>query len=81
VNKLPGTVVQCRRYIDYQVSQHDGDSKIFDESVKDLNYEFTGGNPCGINSAIACLLHAMSNRILRVDEETFRQASIERHWN
>jgi len=73
---------QTRRYIDYQVSQHGGDSKIFDESVKDLIHEFTGGNPRGINNtALACLLHAMSKRIMRIDEETFRQASIELHWN
>lgn len=78
----PFTKDQTRRYIDYQMSQHGGDVKVFDESVKDLIHEFTGGNPRGINNAaIACLLHATSKRSLRIEDETFRQASSELHWN
>ena len=73
---------QSRRYIDYQVSQHGGDTKIFDDSVKDLIHEFTGGNPRGINNAaIACLLQATAKRTLRIDDETFRQAASELNWN
>lgn len=73
---------QTRRYIDYQVAHHGGDPKIFDELVKDQIHEFTGGNPRGINNAaIACLLQATSKRSMRIDEEAFRQATIELHWN
>ena len=73
---------QTRHYIDYQVAHHGGDPKFFDEVVKDQIHEFTGGNPRGINNAaIACLLQATSKRSMRIDEETFRQASIELHWN
>lgn len=76
------TKEQTRHYIDYQVAHHGGDPKIFDEVVKDQIHEFTGGNPRGINNAaIACLLQATSKRSMRIDEETFRQASIELHWN
>ena len=61
---------------------HGGDPKIFDDVVKDQIHEFTGGNPRGINNAaVACLLQATSKRSMRIDEETFRQASIELHWN
>lgn len=78
----PFTKEQTRQYIDYQVSHHGGDSKIFDEGVKDQIHEFTGGNPRGINNAaIACLLQATSKRSVRIDESTFRQASQELHWN
>ena len=78
----PLTKDQTRLYIDYQVSHHGGDPKIFDEGVKDQIHEFTGGNPRGINNtAIACLLHATSKRSLRIDEAMFRQASQELHWN
>jgi general secretion pathway protein A len=78
----PFTKDQTRLYIDYQVGHHGGDSKIFDEGVKDQIHEFTGGNPRGINNAaIACLLHATSKRSLRIDEAMFRQASQELHWN
>lgn len=73
---------QTRQYIDYQVGHHGGDPKIFDEPVKDQIHEFTGGNPRGINNAaIACLLHATSQRSVRIDEATFRQAAHELHWN
>jgi general secretion pathway protein A len=78
----PLTKDQTRRYIDHQMSQHGGDVKTFDDGVKDLIYEFTAGNPRAINNAaIACLLHATSKRIVRIDEETFRQASSELLWN
>lgn len=63
----PLTKDQTRQYIDYQVSHHGGDPKIFDEGVKDQIHEFTGGNPRGINNAaIACLL------LLRLAPQTNR---------
>lgn len=73
---------QTRRYIDYSVGSSGGDVKIFDEGVKDLIHEFTGGNPRSINNAAtACLLGAVSRRVARIDEEIFRQAAQELHWN
>jgi len=78
----PLTKEQTRSYIDHQLSAHSGDPKIFDESVKELIHDFTGGNPRGINNAaIACLLQATARRSVRIDEETFRQAVSELHWN
>ncbi len=48
----------------------------------DLIHEFTGSNPRGINNAAtACLLGAVSRRAARIDEEIFRQAAQELHWN
>jgi len=56
--------------------------KIFDEGVKDLIHEFTGGNPRGIyNVAMASLLCAVSRCAARIDEEIFRQAAQELQWN
>jgi len=73
---------QTRRYIDHQIGSSGGDVKIFDDSVKDLIHEFTGGNPRGINNAAtACLLAAVSRRTARIDDEIFRQASHELQWN
>jgi len=73
---------QTRKYIDFQLGSSGGDVKLFDESVKDLIHEFTGGNPRGINNAAtACLLGAVARRVVRIDEEIFRQASHELQWN
>ena len=73
---------QTRKYIDYSIGASGGDMKLFDEGVKDLIHEFTGGNPRGINNvATACLLGAMSARTSRIDEEVFRQAAQELQWN
>jgi type II secretory pathway predicted ATPase ExeA len=48
---------QTHRYIDYQLAHSGGDTKIFDENVKDLIHEFTGGNPRSI-----CVGSAMTFR-------------------
>ncbi len=73
---------QTHKYIDYLVGSSGGDVKIFDEGVKDLIHEFTGGNPRGINNvAMASLLCAVSRRAARIDEEIFRQAAQELQWN
>lgn len=73
---------QTATYIDQQLTYCGGDPKIFDSSVKELIHEFTGGNPRGINNAaIACLMHATAKRVVRIDDEIFRRASIELQWN
>lgn len=78
----PLTKEQTRRYIDHQVVHHGGDSKIFDDSVKDMIHDFTGGVPRSINNiAITCLLGASSKRTLRIDEDVFQLAATEMHWN
>lgn len=69
---------QTRRYIDFQMSEHGGDVKVFDEGVKDLIHEFTSGNPRAINNAaLACLMGATSKRLARIDEELFRSITSE----
>jgi len=74
----PLTKDQTRRYIDFQMSEHGGDVKSFDDGTKDLIHEFTGGNPRSINNAaVACLMGATSKRQLRIDEEMFRSVSSE----
>jgi general secretion pathway protein A len=73
---------QTRGYIDFQLARSGGDAKLFDESVKGLIHEFTGGNPRSINNvSTACLLAALSRRTPRIDEDVFRQASSELQWN
>ena len=73
---------QTRKYIDYSVGSSGGDVKLFDDGVKYLIHEFTGGNPrCINNAATACLLGAVSRRTSRIDEEIFRLAAQELHWN
>jgi len=74
----PLTKDQTRRYIDFQMSEHGGDVKVFDDGAKDLIHDFTGGNPRSINNAaVACLMGATSKRQLRIDEEMFRSVSSE----
>ena len=74
----PLTKPQTAQYIDYQISQTGGNTKIFGEEVKDLIHDFTGGLPRAINNlAIACLLQATAAGVAHVDEEVFRQATAE----
>ena len=73
---------QTHRYIDYQIGNSGGDVKIFDDAVKDLIHEFTGGNPRGINNAAtACLLAATTRHAARIDDAIFRQITHELQWN
>lgn len=74
----PLTKPQTAQYIDYQLSQAGGSTKIFGDEVKDLLHDFTGGLPRAINNlAIACLLQATATGAARVDEDIFRQATTE----
>lgn len=67
---------QTSQYVDFQISGAGGDVKIFDEEVKQLLHDFTGGLPRAINNlAIACLLQAVAADVARVDEAIFRQAA------
>jgi general secretion pathway protein A len=73
---------QTRRYIDHQMVQHGGDVKIFDDVVKDMIHDQTGGVPRSINNlAVTCLIGASAKRTLRIDEEVFCQAATEMQWN
>jgi general secretion pathway protein A len=64
---------QTCRYIDFQVGQAGGDTKIFDDSVKASIHEFTGGVPRQINNlATACLLQATSRNVMRIDDDLFQ---------
>jgi general secretion pathway protein A len=72
----PLSKLQTAQYVDFQISQAGGDTKIFGEEVKDLLHDFTGGLPRAINNlAIACLLQATAVAAARVDEDLFRQAT------
>lgn len=74
----PLTKDQTMRYIDFQMAQAGGSPKAFDESVKDLIHDFTGGVPRQINNlATACLLQATARKLARIDEELFQQAAQE----
>jgi general secretion pathway protein A len=67
---------QTSRYLDFQVSQAGGDPKLFDDSVKALIHDFTGGVPRQINNlATACLLQAAARKLARIDDDVFRQAA------
>jgi len=74
----PLTKEQTARYIDFQMTQAGGDTKVFDDSVKDAIHDFTGGVPRQINNlSTACLLQATARKVPRVDDELFRQATSE----
>jgi general secretion pathway protein A len=74
----PLTKDQTTRYIDFQMTQAGGSPKAFDESVKDLIHDFTGGVPRQINNlATACLLQATARKLARISEDLFQQAAQE----
>lgn len=67
---------QTARYLDYQIGHAGGDAKTFDESVKALIHDYTGGIPRSINNfATACLLQAASKKLGRIDDDVFHQAA------
>jgi general secretion pathway protein A len=67
---------QTGRYIDFQLSQAGGDTKLFDDSVKTSIHDFTGGVPRQINNlATACLLQGSVRKVGRIDDELFQQAA------
>ncbi|HQU43436.1 MAG TPA: AAA family ATPase [Pirellulales bacterium] len=69
---------QTTRYLDFQMTQAGGSPKTFDDSVKDLIHDFTGGVPRQINNlATACLLQATARKLARVDDAVFQQAAHE----
>ena len=62
------------------MTQAGGSSKTFDDSVKELIHDFTGGVPRQINNlATACLLQATARKLPRIDEDLFQQAAQEVH--
>lgn len=71
----PLTKELTTRYIDFQLSQAGGDTKLFDDSVKAAIHDFTGGVPRQINHlATACLLQATARNVMRIDDQLFQQA-------
>lgn len=66
---------QTARYVDFQIATAGGDPKIFDDSVKGLLHDFTGGVPRAVNNvAVVCLLHAAARNLLRIDDALFQEA-------
>ena len=71
----PLTREQTLRYIDFQLTQAGGDSRLLDDSVKGAIHDFTGGVPRQINNlATACLLQATAHKVMRIDDALFQQA-------
>jgi general secretion pathway protein A len=71
----PLTREQTCRYIDFQITQAGGDSKLIDDSVKAAIHDFANGMPRQINNlATACLLQATARKVQRIDENLFQQA-------
>jgi general secretion pathway protein A len=69
---------QTTRYIDFQMTHAGGSPKAFDDSVKEMIHDFTGGVPRQINNlATACLLQATARKLARIDEDIFQQAAQE----
>jgi general secretion pathway protein A len=74
----PLTKDQTPHYIDFQIVQAGGDARTFDDSVKSLIHDFTGGVPRHINNlATACLLQATARKLARIDEQVFQQVASE----
>jgi len=60
------------------MTQAGGSPKAFDDSVKDMIHDFTGGVPRQINNlATVCLLQATARKLARIDEDLFQQAAQE----
>ncbi len=74
----PFSKEQSGHYIDFQMTKAGGPEDVFDNSVKELIHDFTGGLPRAINNlATACLLQATARNVQRIDEDLFRHASAE----
>jgi len=69
------TKLQTSTYIDHHLRAVGANEKIFDQQVKDLIHEFTGGLPRQINNiATACLIQASIQKAQKVDQLIFSQA-------
>lgn len=74
----PLTKAQTAQYIDFQTRCAGSAKPIFDDEVKELLHDFTGGLPRAINHlATACLLQASGQGLARVSEDVFHQATTE----
>lgn len=70
----PLTKEQTATYIDFQMKEAGGSDKLFEESVKTLIHEYTGGIPRQINNlATACLLEAAAESSSRVSEASLQR--------
>jgi general secretion pathway protein A len=68
------------KYIDYQMQQAGGSSQVFDDSVKMILHDYTGGVPRQINQvATQCLIQATSSNVVRVDDQLLQQVLGELH--
>jgi general secretion pathway protein A len=74
----PFTKDETSRYIDIQMKQAGGPEDTFDESVKALIHDFSGGIPRQINNiATACLVQAAGTNVIRIDEKLFQHTTVE----
>lgn len=76
----PLTKEQTASYLDFHMKQAGGSDKIFDQPVKALIHDYTGGVPRQINNlATACLLQAVAHNASRIDEALLQQTLAEFH--
>jgi general secretion pathway protein A len=71
---------QTDAYIDHRISLAGGNTKIFDAEAKDLIHDYTGGAPRQINNvATACLIHAASRNLKKINEPLVNETMSEFH--
>lgn len=71
---VPLSKEQTTTYIDFQLQQAGSSEKLFDQDVKHLIHDYSGGIPRQINNlATACLLAAASQNASRISEAILRQ--------
>ena len=71
---------QTGAYIDHRINLAGGNTKILDPEAKDLIHDYTGGLPRQINNvATACLIHAASRNLKKINEPLVNETMSEFH--
>ena len=72
------TKTQTSAYIDSQMNYANATGKIFEQEIKDMIYEFSGGIPRKINNiATACLINAYIQKSQKINLDIDHQAITE----
>lgn len=72
------TKEQTAAYLDFQIKEAGGSDRLFEQSVKTLIHDYTGGIPRQINNlATACLLEAAAENASRVSEDGLQRTLTE----
>jgi general secretion pathway protein A len=71
---------QSRAYIDNRMTLAGGTGKTFETEAKDLIHDYTGGVPRQINNvATACLIHAASRNLKKINDALVNETMSEFH--